>query len=735
MVTEYYLPGIKKIRRKKLRLESSFIDFASHFAEEEGTVLLLSGGDKAESPHSILALSPVMIITCKEGLVTLKSDTFEKDIETDPFSFLEYTVSFYEKETDTVVPGTEVFPGPVTAGLFGYLSYDLKNYIENIPRMTVDEPPLPEMFLVLPEVVITGNSGSGQADVYLITYEGREGFPERYYEKAVTDASGRGYSGGFYAAGPLRSDFEKEEYADVILSIIDYIKAGEIYQVNMSQRFTAEFSGSPFSLFHDLFSENPAEFFSYVNCGDHHIVSTSPERFIRRSGELIEARPIKGTRPRGRNEAEDAELRKSLLESSKDDAELSMIVDLLRNDIGKVCRTGSVRVTAHKRLESYKNVHHLVSIVEGIIDDGKGSIDLIKAAFPGGSITGCPKVRAMEIIEELEPARRHIYTGSVGYIGFQNNMDFSIAIRTAVIHGGRIYFSAGGGIVFDSVPEDEYMETLHKAESFRKILNRKQTLLSGTPKVWHNGKTVPAGKAFISADSPGYQYGKGVFETMLCRDGKVEYLKEHLTRLDEACVRIFGTGAPDLSWETIILHLARVNKLDCRSVSVKIIVSEGNGFSRGKYNITVTVKDYVHRLERLGKDGVALGIYPETRNNFLFGFKTANYLFNHLAGVWAEKNGYDEAVILNKDGTVSETNTANILLFSGKTIIKPVSSSALPGIMENAVMEKYLERDYHVEEKPVYPEDLLSEGVKVYITNSLIGMIPVSSISLSGERP
>ena len=229
------------------------------------------------------------------------------------------------------------------------------------------------------------------------------------------------------------------------------------------------FAGDSYSLFKALYQLNPAPFFAYVNAGDHQIVSTSPERFLLRSGSRVETRPIKGTRPRGKTPEQDREMKAALARSPKDDAELSMIVDLLRNDIGKVCAGGSVAVTQHKRLEAYQNVYHLVSVVQGTLAEGKDSVDLIRATFPGGSITGCPKIRSMEIIDELESHRRHVYTGSIGYISFHDTMDLSIAIRTATVVGDRLVFSVGGGIVYDSDPEDEYEETLHKGQTLMSV--------------------------------------------------------------------------------------------------------------------------------------------------------------------------------------------------------------------------------------------------------------------------
>ena len=194
------------------------------------------------------------------------------------------------------------------------------------------------------------------------------------------------------------------------------------------------------------------------------------ERFLFRQGDYLETRPIKGTRPRGRTPEEDEAYRRELADSLKDDAELSMIVDLLRNDLGKVCRARSVNVKEHKRLEAYQNVYHLVSIVTGMLMEGTSHVDILRATFPGGSITGCPKIRAMEIIDELEPTVRHVYTGAMGYLGLHRNMDLNVAIRTAIVANGWGHFSVGGGVVYDSDEEEEYEETLHKGRTLFRLI-------------------------------------------------------------------------------------------------------------------------------------------------------------------------------------------------------------------------------------------------------------------------
>ena len=280
-----------------------------------------------------------------------------------------------------------------------------------------------------------------------------------------------GGPGSMPRCGPLASATNRAHYLQTVERIREYIRRGDVYQVNLSQRFSSPFEGDPFLLWGSLFRRNPAPFHAFVQAGDHQVVSTSMERFLKVSDGAVESRPIKGTRPRGTSEREDAAMRADLAAHPKDDAELSMIVDLVRNDLGRVCETGSVRVTDHKRLESYANVHHLVSVVEGRLRPGVTTGALLRAAFPAGSITGCPKIRAMQVIDELEPRARHVYTGAIGYVGLHGNSDLNVAIRTALIHRGACSFSVGGGIVYDSRADEEYEETLHKGKTFFDVMS------------------------------------------------------------------------------------------------------------------------------------------------------------------------------------------------------------------------------------------------------------------------
>jgi len=243
------------------------------------------------------------------------------------------------------------------------------------------------------------------------------------------------------------------------------------FEVNLSQRFEAKLSITPYELYKRLRQINPAPFACYLGFDEVSVVSASPERFLRIRGDWVETRPIKGTRPRGKTPEKDEALAKELLGSAKDRAENIMIVDLERNDLGRVCRFGTVKVTELAILEVFPTVFHLTSTVVGRLREGKNGIDLLKASFPGGSITGAPKVRAMEIIDELEPTRRSVYTGNIGYLSFNGDLDLSIVIRTFLAKGRKAYFQVGGAVVYDSDPEVEYQETLDKARALVNAIN------------------------------------------------------------------------------------------------------------------------------------------------------------------------------------------------------------------------------------------------------------------------
>ncbi len=731
----YLHSSIKNIVTEEIILNKKLVDLAGFFVKNKGTILLLSGGEHNSARYNILIAEPCMEIISKGSdiFITELGETIK--LKGNPFDILQNITKTYKHNYNNINIKTKISKQavPISTGLFGYLSYDMKDHIEFISRTTIDDLNLPDMYMTVPGVILVEDKITKKIYVQTIEPDKKDAKKHKEYIELIklADKSPVAENSFNISERGFKSNFNKDEYKNYISDIINYIKEGDIYQVNMSQRFTSDFYGDPYSLFKELFTENPAAFFSYINAGDHQIVSTSPERFILQEGNRIEAKPIKGTRPRGKTAEEDNNLKKELKNSLKDDAELSMIVDLLRNDIGKVCKGGSVKVPEHKTLETYKNVFHLVSAIEGILEDDKDSIDLLKAAFPGGSITGCPKIRSMEIIDEKEPYRRHIYTGSIGYIGFNNRMDFSIVIRTATITKGKVLFSVGGGIVYDSDPVDEFNETLHKAQSLMRVMNRHRKMIGLNSKqmyCWNNGKFIPEKNSQVSGMSKGYQYGKGLFETLKVEKGEIEYLEEHLERLNEGCKKILGRKLPELDWMGIADILIKRNSLKSNTVVLKIMISEGKSGLFENFNLIVTCRPYTKRPSIIKNKGLRLGIYPKRRESFLADYKTMNYLFYLKAGEWAKENGFDEAVILNADGSVSETNTGNIIIVKDKTVTIPKSKHRLPGIMESKLLEDYKEKGFAISEKKIIPE-ILSNFETIIITNSLIGVIKGEMLS------
>jgi para-aminobenzoate synthetase component 1 len=404
---------------------------------------------------------------------------------------------------------------PFQGGLAGYIGYDWGAVLERLPPTRYDDLSIPDVILGLYDWVVAWDHRIGTA--WLIstgmpeTGSARERrarermdlVRERLGGRRGSGAGGqRGRKGadphavaahppihpqaGTRLAAPsypvtgidgaadigLRSTFTHRGYLDAVGRVREYIVAGDIFQANLSQRFQSSLPEAPFDLYRRLRHRNPAPFAAYLDFGELAVLSASPERFLRLDQErrLVETRPIKGTRPRGLGPMHDAALGRALAESEKDRAENVMIVDLLRNDLSRVCRPGTVRVPELFALEHHPTVHHLVSTVVGELEPSADAFDLIRAAFPGGSITGAPKVRAMEIIAELEPTQRGVYCGSIGYLSATGAMDTSIVIRTYLALRGQVYFQAGGGIVADSDPELEYRETLDKARGLIETL-------------------------------------------------------------------------------------------------------------------------------------------------------------------------------------------------------------------------------------------------------------------------
>ncbi|MBW2575720.1 MAG: aminodeoxychorismate synthase component I [Deltaproteobacteria bacterium] len=720
---------ITGIHTESISMSESFIDFSARFASMPGTTVLMSGGDLDSARYHILGAKPWLVFSGlgRNMTITVENQTF--GFKADPFDTLRMILKAFNLN-DLDLNQSDL-PKPVYAGLFGYLAYDLKDCLEKLPRTSIDRVCLPHIYFIAPSIIVVQDKANDTTRLCIPErkFAGKNNLENDLaeFKRIISDrppkhGSFRGNAGGF------KSNFTKAGYMDAIKKIREYIAAGDIYQANMSQRFEMDVEGDTFSLFKSLYKNNPASFFAYIHAGNHQIVSTSPERFLLQTGQKVETRPIKGTRPRGKTPVEDKKLSRELKQSYKDDAELSMIVDLLRNDIGKVCRVGSVRVMEHKRLEAYQNVYHLVSIVEGRLEQGRDSVDLLKATFPGGSITGCPKIRTMEIIDELEPDRRHIYTGSIGYISFHDTMDLSIVIRTATIYNGTIMFSVGGGIVFDSDPLDEYEETLHKGRTLMEVFKGKEKKAAKKDYVWINGALELLDQAAIPVTDQGFQYGYGFFETIRVDKGNPGHLNEHINRFNHTWEHLFAEKPPDLTWDEIINQVIVQNRLLDETAAVKMIATRGDREAPPfNHTLLVLARPYTHRLAGKKEKGLNLAVYPHPRQTPLADHKTLNYLYYFLAGKWAKARNSDEALILNPDKTVSETNTANILLVKNNNVIKPVSLHVLPGIMDSVVCKLLTGWGFTIESRRLFLEDLFAFD-EIMITNSLIGAIPVLSI-------
>jgi len=369
---------------------------------------------------------------------------------------------------------------PFLGGAVGYWGYELRHFVERVPCDVVDDAPTPDCWIGFYDTIIAFDHFRRRAWAIATPSPEARPHPSERLDRLLAlmaeteDETPLPLPRGprpALAAHPLAgaphicSNFAYDDYLTAVRRAKEYIAAGDTFQINLSHRLTAPVDEPPLDLYRRLRSINPAPFAAYLDCGDFALLSASPERFIRVRGRDVETRPIKGTRPRGATPAEDAALARALLASEKDRAENVMIVDLERNDLGRTCAYGTVRVPELCALERYETVFHLVSTVVGRLHEGYSALDCLKACFPGGSITGAPKVRSMEIIDELEPTCRGVYTGAIGYLCFSGDMDTNIVIRTIVVKDGWAHFQVGGGIVADSDPEAEYQETLDKARA------------------------------------------------------------------------------------------------------------------------------------------------------------------------------------------------------------------------------------------------------------------------------
>ncbi len=364
---------------------------------------------------------------------------------------------------------------PFQGGLIGFLAYDLAPWIERLPRRLPRDSRMPDIRMGLYDTAVIHDARTGSVTLHAwnLMDDGRERVERRLnrWARAIEDEC-LAHDGSIVAGRPLTltSPFDRQSYGHSVRRVLDYIAAGDIFQVNLSQRFEARGEIDALNTYLRLRRVSPAPFSAFLRWDDLAVVSASPEWFYQTRGPRIVTRPIKGTRPRGVSPDDDARLAAELAASPKDRAELTMIVDLERNDVGRVSRYGSVVVEEALQVETFPQVHHLVATVSGLLRPDVGPIDLVRAMFPGGSITGAPKIRAMEIIDELEPNRRGLYTGAIGYLSRGGASAFNIAIRTILVEGDRASYQVGGGIVADSDPDAEYEETLAKGKALRAVL-------------------------------------------------------------------------------------------------------------------------------------------------------------------------------------------------------------------------------------------------------------------------
>ncbi len=422
--------------------------------------------------YSFIGADPFLFLKSRGTDITVTQNGVETALKGDPLDVLGHYLEVYRLERCAS-------PVPLVGGAVGYLSYDLCHFMESLPRTAVDDLELPECCLGFYDTVLAYDNLLGKA--YIVS----SGFPELKERLRLERARERlealkatlkkpppptTTEPPTLTPQPIKGNFTHQGYVEAVKKARDYITAGDIFEVNLSQRFCAELSIPPHELASRLRRINPAPFAAYLGFDEATIVSASPERFLRVRGDWVETRPIKGTRRRGATAEEDRALAEELKASVKDHAENIMIVDLERNDLGRVCRYGSVKVTELAILETFPSVFHLTSTVEGNLKAGEDIVSLLRATFPGGSITGAPKVRAMAIIDELEPTRRSVYTGGIGYLGFNGDIDLNIVIRTFIIKGGKAYYQAGGAVTYDSDPESEYQETLDKARALAAAL-------------------------------------------------------------------------------------------------------------------------------------------------------------------------------------------------------------------------------------------------------------------------
>jgi len=483
-----FMENVKRGEISPLYAELPFIPPQHIYESIEGThpfLLESIKGPEKIARYSFIGVNPFLIFRVKNGIIEIRINDKKTFFSGSPLKRLKELITNYRIRIQDHLP-------PFIGGAIGIISYDFVHYFERLPRTAIDDLKLPDAHFLIVDTVIAIDHKlkrtfliSCPAAKETVTgpdkpFEKWDNFYDETCEKInglykKINSGGHLYKNnpgiGFKKPIQIRHEMNKKEYMDIVKRAKEYIRAGDIFQTNLSQRVSAEIGNiSPWQIYKLLSRINPSPFAAYLDMGDYYIVSSSPERLIRVTGNTAETRPIAGTRPRGKDANGDRHMRAELLLDEKERAEHLMLIDLERNDLGKISDYSTVVVDEFMTTEDYSHVIHIVSNIRGTIVRGKDCFDAIRAVFPGGTITGVPKVRCMEIIDELEPVQRGPYTGSLGYISFTGAMDLNIIIRTFVIKDSIAYVQAGAGIVADSHPEMEYYETLKKAEALLKTL-------------------------------------------------------------------------------------------------------------------------------------------------------------------------------------------------------------------------------------------------------------------------
>ena len=443
------------------------------WAKKNSFILESVTGGEIRGRYSIIGMDPDLIWKCEEEQSFLSSgDSVFKPISGQPLSV------FRDLLQQSVINLPKELPQS-SAGLFGYFGYDMVRHVENLPNLNKDTIGLPDAMFIRPSIIAVLDGVKGEVILVApVFYEPKVDEKEAFKKakekissailelkkQTITDRN-------LGTPGEMEeptSNFTKDEYKAAVNKAKNYINNGDIFQVVPSQRWTQNFSYSPFSLYRSLRRTNPSPFMFYFNFGEFQVIGASPEILVRVFGKEVTVRPIAGTRPRGKTPEEDKQLEEDLLADKKELAEHLMLLDLGRNDVGRVAKIGSVKPTEQFIIERYSHVMHIVSNVVGQLSDEHDAVSAFFAGMPAGTVSGAPKVRAMEIIDELEPEKRGVYGGGVGYFSSGGDMDMCIALRTAVLKGNKLHIQAGGGVVFDSDPEAEYMETVHKSNAIRR---------------------------------------------------------------------------------------------------------------------------------------------------------------------------------------------------------------------------------------------------------------------------